>query len=643
MLIRLLNKKASLLKKRYGFKTIHEYFNILWKEHSSEKTYLKYPSLKRISNGLNATNLMHIDAYSVNSSDSMFVRKTKKLVKLRRIPRINNIFKLALSPRAASTRTRSMLQIISNSRISYPVHQLYLRPRVRQANPYWHSINMLSIRKKLLKFRKRKKRSKSTNKSTSNLINKRLLQNSINRQPKNIKSTKINDNRGVPQLYKVSLASKLGMRVSGIYRLIPSIKNIPANTLRAVNLRWALANYKFKKYRRFYRFKRKKLLKKQVFINVLHRKIPRSLNTKLNYKTFVNSYEVNKLKADITYPTFLLNKTSIKIVNSIANFSINYLSLFLSFKLTITNLTFTTEKFLIRKTLFSFLKRNEVKKSIMERRRKIKAFRFYKKVDSASNNKLFHKVGSYHPFYLSKVNSLRSNPFLPKITDIKSNDSKELFLPRIKFKPGYQRLWRQARSAIADNIGLRYTYQKQMTKHVAKLSKKINFYSFSMNESSIDKAILYSRLLPDAKVVKDFSKLRLISVNGWTVVSLAQFTIPGDIIQLTINKWLSLYFRWLVTWSTFNKNKFKTLVFRKSRASTYRLMKQRKQRSSHVPSWVHNSRFDMSDIKPNFEVDYFTMSSIVLYEPLLIDYYTPDDMPDHRHYIYRLYNWKYIT
>jgi hypothetical protein len=119
--------------------------------------------------------------------------------------------------------------------------------------------------------------------------------------------------------------------------------------------------------------------------------------------------------------------------------------------------------------------------------------------------------------------------------------------------------------------------------------------------------------------------------------------MPGDLIQVTLSRWLSVYFRWLVVWANQNKAKFKKLVFRKGLASSYKLMKQRKQRSRHVPLWVYNSRFDMSDIKPNYEVDFFTMSSFVLYEPLLIDYYTPDDLPDQRHYIYRLYNWKYIT
>jgi hypothetical protein len=84
----------------------------------------------------------------------------------------------------------------------------------------------------------------------------------------------------------------------------------------------------------------------------------------------------------------------------------------------------------------------------------------------------------------------------------------------VKFKPGYQRIWRQARQAIAENIGLRYVYQKQMTKYMLRLSKKASTYSFSMSEGSLDKAILYSRLLPDLKTTSNFLALGLISLNG---------------------------------------------------------------------------------------------------------------------------------
>jgi hypothetical protein len=78
-------------------------------------------------------------------------------------------------------------------------------------------------------------------------------------------------------------------------------------------------------------------------------------------------------------------------------------------------------------------------------------------------------------------------------------------------------------------------------------------------------------------------------------------------------------------------------------AGKYKIIKLRKQKSRYTPKWIYYSRFDHSDIKSYFEVDYFTMSAFVLYNPYLVDYSAPDDTIDLRISIYKMYNWKYIT
>jgi hypothetical protein len=75
-----------------------------------------------------------------------------------------------------------------------------------------------------------------------------------------------------------------------------------------------------------------------------------------------------------------------------------------------------------------------------------------------------------------------------------------------------------------------------MTKYISRLSRKVNDYSFSMSESSLDKAILYSRLLPDLKSINSFMEFGLISLNGWKINSLSSFVLTGDFIQITISK-----------------------------------------------------------------------------------------------------------
>jgi hypothetical protein len=72
-------------------------------------------------------------------------------------------------------------------------------------------------------------------------------------------------------------------------------------------------------------------------------------------------------------------------------------------------------------------------------------------------------------------------------------------------------------------------------------------------------------------------------------------------------------------------------------------MKTKKQRSNLVPDWVFTTKYDFSDIKPFMEVDYFTLSLFVVYEPYILYYYPPTKLFSPNISIYRLYNWKYIT
>ena len=67
-------------------------------------------------------------------------------------------------------------------------------------------------------------------------------------------------------------------------------------------------------------------------------------------------------------------------------------------------------------------------------------------------------------------------------------------------------------------------------------------------------------------------------------------------------------------------------------------MKLKKQRSYYTPHWIHLTRYDISDVKTFLEVDYFTLSAFVLYEPFLTYYYAPDEAPDYRPNMYRMYN-----
>ena len=650
MLLNLKNKNKKLSLKKLDFKTIHEYFNQIWLEHSKNNMYSSIsPSYKLRQSSIKSNMIQEILA-SNSMNNYIFIHKNrrykkkpfKRIARSRRIynkinsnfkfNRVNNVFKRRLLLRF---RIRNI----------NPIRAFYFNVSIINSNVFRSSIKIsrnFILRKKRYRFARRSRKKKILLIKSKSIRNNYFLT-----KKKKIRLFKIRRLRNslLSKNKHVHLDSK-NKTTSSLYRSVKSYK-LAYNSRVPSPLKFPRSSFflrKYKKLRRYIRLKKLKLNKKKMYTNsfkfkILEKKTVSTESAK-NIKSNILNYRKN-LKKDKPY--FKLSKLSLKISNLIGSTKLSYLSIFLKYRLLILNLNFKSEKFLMKKLLFSFLKPNEAKKSIMNRRKKIQVSRLYRKIKQsqvASNTLMLSK--SKLTLITNKMYNSSTNSHFKTYTT-RTKNSYELFLPRVKFKPGYQRLWRQSRKAMADNIGLKYIYQKQMTKYMLRLSRRVYSYSFAMSESSVDKAILYSRLLPDLKTINDFLSNGLISLNGWQINNLKSFVLQGDFIQLTISKWLSIYFRWLVTWAKVNKAKFKNLVFRKGLASSYKLMKQRKQRSQYVPLWVYNSRFDISDIKPNFEVDYFTMSSVMLYEPLLIDYYTPDDLPDHRHYIYRLYNWKYIT
>jgi hypothetical protein len=215
-----------------------------------------------------------------------------------------------------------------------------------------------------------------------------------------------------------------------------SSDNLNAHNVIALKLK-NLYNFKLRKFRRFYRFKSLKVLKKSNYKNLVSHNNHLSLRlSSTSSKLALNAYMPGKL----TGSSFALPSSSLKTENIIKSFRLSYLSLFLKFRLLATNFSFNSEKFLIRKTLFSFLKSNEVKKSIMRRRRKIKVFRLYRKL---STSELYnYNIDLSSTSYSSLLHDYTSHdkPHTPLSSKIEGKRPYELFLPRVKFKPGYQRL-----------------------------------------------------------------------------------------------------------------------------------------------------------------------------------------------------------
>ena len=219
----------------------------------------------------------------------------------------------------------------------------------------------------------------------------------------------------------------------------------------------------------------------------------------------------------------------------------------------------------------------------------------------------------------------------------------EVRIPRIRFKPGYQRIWRNVRSALKTALNVKFQYQHQLTKYLVKFYHLSNQYLLSYSESTLDKVLMYSQLLPDLSTVNLFTNNSFVYLNGKVVSCVSYIVIKNDFIQLVVSVWYYIISKWFLNWTNLRVKKFKRLVYKKNKPLQYKIMKKKKTKSYYTPHWIDQMRYDNTDIKPYLEVDFFTLSTFVLSDIYLQYYHKIDDMPDLRNTTYMLYNWKYIT
>jgi len=93
-----------------------------------------------------------------------------------------------------------------------------------------------------------------------------------------------------------------------------------------------------------------------------------------------------------------------------------------------------------------------------------------------------------------------------------------------------------ARSSIKESLGLKLTYQYRLTRYLSRFSRKAHNYFINFSEMSIEKVVLYSKMLPNTKVLESFIGAKLIYINGNLVTNKEILSYTNDIVQLVVSK-----------------------------------------------------------------------------------------------------------
>lgn len=218
----------------------------------------------------------------------------------------------------------------------------------------------------------------------------------------------------------------------------------------------------------------------------------------------------------------------------------------------------------------------------------------------------------------------------------------DLSVRRVRFKPGYQVMWRNARSALTKVIGINFNYQKRLTKYLTFFYRTSHFESSGSYLPTALTVLLNSKLLPDKNTVDSFIAKRSAFLNGSLLNKSGLVLCRGDYIQLTTSTWLAAYNFWLANWHSSKSAKLKLFAQMKLGTASPHLATKNRVKSRHVPSKILKHINLSTYIPKSLEVDFFSMSVILLNTDLDNESGTSHSVLSKAN-ILKNYNWKYLN
>lgn len=195
----------------------------------------------------------------------------------------------------------------------------------------------------------------------------------------------------------------------------------------------------------------------------------------------------------------------------------------------------------MRKNLYSFIHKNEIEKIVMKRYRK------YNFIYNLSTRNKFSKkkVGTYlldKNLINSLHNKLLNSSNWLSLTKLSANFN-DFSVRRIKFKPGYMNVWRNARNVFKRIFNISFKYQHRLTNLFLKFTKFAKFKTFLISEMSLENILLKSRIVLDLKTSNIFINNNFIFINGLICYNKNFQLFIGDFIQLALNLKYYIMFR----------------------------------------------------------------------------------------------------
>ena len=231
--------------------------------------------------------------------------------------------------------------------------------------------------------------------------------------------------------------------------------------------------------------------------------------------------------------------------------------------------------------------------------------------------------------------------FLVKYMNYQIGDSSRyLRIRRLKFKPGYSRLWRESRVDIKEILEMKIRYQHRLTLKLHQLYRHQYRGPATYSTATIFFALLGAQISVDMWSTLELFNNEVIYLNGKLCTNQYTHLFLQDLIQVIIN--LKFYFlmRFLQNQIFLTIARFNKIFYRKYRIRpSHSLVRTHKK----LPWTFFHLQNGYVDILPYLEVDYFTLSSFVILDQRALKLHVPIRAYTLELNILNMYNWKYIT
>jgi hypothetical protein len=201
-------------------------------------------------------------------------------------------------------------------------------------------------------------------------------------------------------------------------------------------------------------------------------------------------------------------------------------------------------------------------------------------------------------------------------------------------------LWREARAVFKEILNLNFKYQHRLTKLLLKFNKIIKFKLFILTEMTLRNIVTRSRFFFDWNTSEFFINQGLFFVNGCSCYNYSTQLYVGDLVQMLVHAKYYILYKWLSSWNIRKKLKLKIKTKKKLNISN---SDEDKTKTKVFPTWVLFNRNLTDDSAKFLEIDFFTLSVFIIYEPLSWKDLNPYSAIWTRYSVANMYNWKYIT